>query len=187
MMKIKFWSQIPALLTEPAWNFDPDQGFDCLSNSVMHFFPFLCSDFLLVMQIDLQLSPTSEFENSRDGSIMWFWQAVDQIVKSKQIVGGDDQNSQIWYWQEMMGQTQARGLANSITMEKFHRHWNLMTPSWLLSDCWNPSVLNVEPLFNIFQAGAVCCQLTDNNGLYLRFIGTLNRHRRSAFSPSKSP
>ena len=29
------------------------------------------------------------------------------------------------------------------------------------------------------QAGAVCCQLTDNNGLYLRFIGTLNRHRRS--------
>merc|ERR1719433_937171 len=27
-------------------------------------------------------------------------------------------------------------------------------------------------------AGAVCCQLTDNNGLYLRFIGTLNRHRR---------
>ena len=144
MMKIKFWSQIPALLTEPAWNFDPDQGFDCLSNSV-HFFPFLCSDFLLVMQIDLQLSPTSEFENSRDGSIMWFWQAVDQIVKSKQIVGGDDQNSQIWYWQEMMGQTQARGPANSITMEKFHRHWNLMTPSWLLSDCWNPSVFNVEP------------------------------------------
>ena len=31
------------------------------------------------------------------------------------------------------------------------------------------------------QAGAVCCQLTDNNGLYLRFIGTLNRHRRSPF------
>ena len=30
------------------------------------------------------------------------------------------------------------------------------------------------------QAGAVCCQLTDNNGLYLRFIGTLNRHRRFA-------
>ena len=33
--------------------------------------------------------------------------------------------------------------------------------------------------FSSKQAGAVCCQLTDNNGLYLRFIGTLNRHRRS--------
>jgi len=27
-------------------------------------------------------------------------------------------------------------------------------------------------------AGAVCCEMTDNNGLYIRFIGTLNRHRR---------
>jgi len=32
--------------------------------------------------------------------------------------------------------------------------------------------------WNDMLAGAVCCQLTDNNGLYLRFIGTLNRHRR---------
>merc|ERR1712080_2677 len=32
--------------------------------------------------------------------------------------------------------------------------------------------------WNDLLAGAVCCQLTDNNGLYLRFIGTLNRHRR---------
>merc|ERR1711974_366112 len=35
--------------------------------------------------------------------------------------------------------------------------------------------------WNDMLAGAVCCQLTDNNGLYLRFIGTLNRHRRSPF------
>merc|ERR1712130_1058061 len=32
--------------------------------------------------------------------------------------------------------------------------------------------------WNDMLAGAACCQLTDNNGLYLRFIGTLNRHRR---------
>jgi len=27
-------------------------------------------------------------------------------------------------------------------------------------------------------AGAVCCELSDNNSLYIRLIGTLNRHRR---------
>eukprot|EP00091_Calanus_sinicus_P021174 TRINITY_DN6137_c0_g1_i2.p1 TRINITY_DN6137_c0_g1~~TRINITY_DN6137_c0_g1_i2.p1 ORF type:complete len:152 (-),score=39.99 TRINITY_DN6137_c0_g1_i2:255-710(-) len=32
--------------------------------------------------------------------------------------------------------------------------------------------------YNDMLAGAVCCEMTDNNGLYIRFIGTLNRHRR---------
>merc|ERR1712001_593999 len=32
--------------------------------------------------------------------------------------------------------------------------------------------------WNDMLAVAVCSQLTDNNGLYLRFIGTLNKHRR---------
>jgi len=27
-------------------------------------------------------------------------------------------------------------------------------------------------------AGAVCCEFQDNNGLFIRFIGTVNRHRR---------
>jgi len=27
-------------------------------------------------------------------------------------------------------------------------------------------------------AGAVCCELTDNNGVYIRLIGTLSRHKR---------
>jgi len=27
-------------------------------------------------------------------------------------------------------------------------------------------------------AGAVCCELSDNNSLYIRLIGTLSRHRR---------
>merc|ERR1712142_1101363 len=27
-------------------------------------------------------------------------------------------------------------------------------------------------------AGLVCCELQDNNGLFIRFIGTVNRHRR---------
>ena len=59
----------------------------------------------------------------------------------------------------------------------------ILTFEWLLKSisfqCWAS--------FQLFQAGAVCCQLTDNNGLYLRFIGTLNRHRRSPSSSSKSP
>merc|ERR1712096_214000 len=31
---------------------------------------------------------------------------------------------------------------------------------------------------NDMLAGAVCCEMTDNNGLYIRFIGTVSRHRR---------
>ncbi len=27
------------------------------------------------------------------------------------------------------------------------------------------------------QAGAVCCQLEDDNSMYIRFIGVANRHR----------
>merc|ERR1711953_1429865 len=27
-------------------------------------------------------------------------------------------------------------------------------------------------------AGVVCCELTENNGLYIRLLGTLSRHRR---------
>merc|ERR1711931_175838 len=32
--------------------------------------------------------------------------------------------------------------------------------------------------YNDMLAGAVCCELQDNNGLFIRFIGTVNRHRR---------
>ena len=28
------------------------------------------------------------------------------------------------------------------------------------------------------KAGVVCCELTENNGLYIRLLGTLSRHRR---------
>ena len=36
-----------------------------------------------------------------------------------------------------------------------------------------------QPLNYLFlKAGAVCCELSDNNSLYIRLIGTLNRHRR---------
>merc|ERR1712228_335159 len=38
--------------------------------------------------------------------------------------------------------------------------------------------------WNDMLAGAVCCQLTDNNGLYLRFIGTLNRQKREMCTTS---
>merc|ERR1711997_190990 len=38
--------------------------------------------------------------------------------------------------------------------------------------------------WNDMLAGAVCCQLTDNNGLYLRFIGTPSRHRREMCTTS---
>merc|ERR1712141_533409 len=31
---------------------------------------------------------------------------------------------------------------------------------------------------NNMLAGVVCCELTENDGLYIRLIGTLNRHRR---------
>ena len=30
----------------------------------------------------------------------------------------------------------------------------------------------------ITKAGVVCCEMTENNGLYIRLVGTLNRHRR---------
>jgi hypothetical protein len=34
-------------------------------------------------------------------------------------------------------------------------------------------------LFIFPQAGAACCQLEDDNSLYLRMIGVANRHRYS--------
>ena len=33
----------------------------------------------------------------------------------------------------------------------------------------------------MFQAGAVCCELMDNNSLFIKLIGTLSRHRRSVW------
>ena len=79
------WSHIQAELNKPGWNFDPDQGFDSKFNAFLSL--FLHFDFLLLMQIDLQLSESaSEFENWRWVNYLVLAGGRSDCQKSKQML-----------------------------------------------------------------------------------------------------
>merc|ERR1712179_269729 len=89
-------------------------------------------------------------------------------------------------WGHRYGEDKARGGdLNQPNLAQGHQPEDLPNPHCdghvgkpVESVCQKDSGFAFLAYWNDMLAGAACCQLTDNNGLYLRFIGTLNRHRR---------
>ena len=154
VMKTKFWSHVLPLLTEPMCDFDPDKSFECASQIWC-----ISSDPISILWCKAGLQPVIGIIvwNSRTGQLYTFWLLLIRLSKPNRSWCRVDQISRIRYWQTMTRQTRAERGANSITMEKFHRHRHLMTPSW--SKSFESNSFQLRASFDLQPEAALCCQV----------------------------